>query len=249
MLPYVRRAAHAGARERDADSITIVGASLAGIRGAETLRNDGYDGPITVIGDETETYDRPPLSKQLLAGKWDLDRVALYRPERLAELDLDLRLGVRATALDLTRPIPRARRRHERLPFDGLLIATGSSPRTLPNTPSLAGVYTLRTLDDSLAIRREFERNPRVVVVGAGFIGAEVAATARELGPRRHDDRGVAGARSAGCSATRSATYGRDRIAITTSICGSASVSTGSTGASGSSASDCPTDRSSTPTS
>lgn len=164
------------------DSITIVGASLAGLRGAETLRNEGYDGRITVFGDETEApYDRPPLSKQLLAGKWEVDRTVLYRPERMAELDLDLRLGVRATALDL-RDRSLELDGHRRVPFDGLLIATGSSPRTLPDTPSLDGLYTLRTLQDSLAIRREFERNPRVVVVGAGFIGAEVAATARELG-------------------------------------------------------------------
>jgi len=164
------------------DSITIVGASLAGLRGAETLRNDGYDGRITVIGDETETpYDRPPLSKQLLSGKWEVDRTVLYRPERLAELDLDLQLGVRATGLDLR---DRALQLDggRRMPFDALLVATGSSPRHLPNTPSLDGLYTLRTLEDSLAIRREFESGPRVVVVGAGFIGAEVAATARERG-------------------------------------------------------------------
>ena len=162
-------------------SITIVGASLAGLRGAETLRNDGFDGRITVFGEETETYDRPPLSKQLLAGKWDVDRVALYRPERMAELDLDLRLGVRVTALDLRdRSIQLDGDANVR--FDALLVATGSSPRMLPGTPVLDGLYTLRTLQDSLAIRREFERNPRVVVVGAGFIGAEVAATARELG-------------------------------------------------------------------
>jgi NADPH-dependent 2,4-dienoyl-CoA reductase/sulfur reductase-like enzyme len=164
------------------DSITIVGASLAGLRGAETLRNEGYDGRITVIGDETEApYDRPPLSKQLLAGKWEVDRTALYRPERLAELALDLRLGVRATGLDL-RDRALELDGGRRMPFDALLVATGSSPRRLPNTPSLDGLYTLRTLDDSLAIRREFESGPRVVVVGAGFIGAEVAATARERG-------------------------------------------------------------------
>ena len=164
------------------NSVTIVGASLAGLRGAETLRSDGFDGRITVVGDETEApYDRPPLSKQLLAGKWEVDRVALYRAERLVELDLDFELGVRATALDL-RDRSLELDGHRRLPFDGLLIATGSSPRQLPNTPELEGIYTLRTLADSLAIRREFESGPRVVVVGAGFIGAEVAATARERG-------------------------------------------------------------------
>jgi NADPH-dependent 2,4-dienoyl-CoA reductase/sulfur reductase-like enzyme len=164
------------------DSVTIVGASLAGLRGAETLRNDGYDGRITVIGEETATpYDRPPLSKQLLSGKWEVDRTVLYRAERLAELDLDLQLGVRATGLDL-RDRALELDGGRRMPFDALLVATGSSPRLLPNTPSLDGLYTLRTLEDSLAIRREFESGPRVVVVGAGFIGAEVAATARERG-------------------------------------------------------------------
>ena len=164
------------------NSITIVGASLAGLRGAETFRNAGFDGPITVIGDESiAPYDRPPLSKQFLAGKWDEDRTALYRDERLAELELDLQLGVRATALDLRDRVLELDGR-ERRPFDGLLIATGSSPRLLPNTPPLEGLYTLRTLDDSRALRAEFERGPRVVVVGAGFIGAEVAATAREQG-------------------------------------------------------------------
>ena len=164
------------------ESITIVGASLAGLRGAEALRNEGFDGRITVIGDETDApYDRPPLSKQLLSGKWDVDRTVLYRAERLAELDLDFHLGVRATALDL-RDRSLELDGNRRMSFDGLLIATGSSPRHLPNTPQLDGLYTLRTLADSLAIRREFEGGPRVVVVGAGFIGAEVAATARERG-------------------------------------------------------------------
>ena len=164
------------------ESITIVGASLAGLRGAETLRNDGYDGRITVIGDETEApYDRPPLSKQLLAGKWEVDRIGLYRTERLAELDLDLHVGVRATGLDLRERVLELDG-GRRMPFDALLVATGSSPRLLPNTPALDGLYTLRTLQDSLALRREFERGPRVVVVGAGFIGAEVASTARERG-------------------------------------------------------------------
>src|SRR5207344_3286688 len=127
------------------ESITIVGASLAGLRGAETLRNDGYDGRITVVGDETGApYDRPPLSKQLLAGKWEVDRTLLYREDRLAELDLDLQLGVRATGLDLRhRTLELDGQRH--LSFDGLLIATGSSPRLLPGTPALAGLYTLRT--------------------------------------------------------------------------------------------------------
>ncbi|GJM38257.1 MAG: pyridine nucleotide-disulfide oxidoreductase [Acidimicrobiales bacterium] len=163
--------------------ITIVGASLAGLRAAESLRRQDYDGPITLIGDEPHApYDRPPLSKQFLAGDWDEDRLALTKPEKLADHDLTFRLGTRATAFDL------ASRRltlddGSDLEVDGLLIATGARCRTLPGTEDLDGVFVLRGLDDSLAIRRAFDAGPRrVVVVGAGFIGAEVAATARESG-------------------------------------------------------------------
>lgn len=165
------------------DSVTIVGASLAGLRAAETLRRSGFDGPITMIGDEThEPYDRPPLSKQILAGDWEPDRAALTTPERLAELELDLRLGVRAVAFDL------ALRRltldvGDDLTVDGLVIATGARCRTLPGADQLGGVHVLRGLDDCLALRADLESSPaRVVVIGAGFIGAEVAATARTRG-------------------------------------------------------------------
>jgi len=171
---------HRGVSRR---SITIVGASLAGLRAAESLRRQEFDGPITLIGDEPHApYDRPPLSKQFLAGEWTDDRLALTKPERLAELDFGFRLGTRATAFDL------ASRRltlddGDALEVDGLLIATGARCRTLPGTEGMEGVFVLRGLDDSLAIRAAFDRNPsRVVVVGAGFIGAEVAATARERG-------------------------------------------------------------------
>jgi 3-phenylpropionate/trans-cinnamate dioxygenase ferredoxin reductase subunit len=171
---------HRGVSRR---SITIVGASLAGLRAAESLRRQEFDGPITLIGDESHApYDRPPLSKQFLAGEWDRDRLALTKPEKLAELDLDFRLGTRATAFDL------AGRRltlddGEDLEVDGLLIATGARCRTLPGTEGIGGVFVLRSLDDSEAIRNAFSAGPsRVVVVGAGFIGAEVAATARQLG-------------------------------------------------------------------
>ena len=164
-------------------SITIVGASLAGVRAAESLRRQGFDRPITLIGDEAHApYDRPPLSKQFLAGEWDADRLALTKPEKLAEFDLDLRLGVRAAGFDL------GRRRltladGDTLDVDGLLVATGARCRTLPGTEGMGGVFTLRGLDDAEAIRVAFDAGPsRVVVVGAGFIGAEVAATARQRG-------------------------------------------------------------------
>ena len=164
-------------------SITVVGASLAGIRAAESLRRQDFDGPITLIGDEVHApYDRPPLSKQFLAGDWGEDRLVLTQPDKLADLDLDLRFGVRAVSFDLTTRRLGLQGDDDRV-VDGLLVATGARCRTLPGTEGLAGVFVLRSLDDSLAIRAAFEAGPqRVVVVGAGFIGAEVAATARTLG-------------------------------------------------------------------
>jgi len=162
--------------------VTIVGASLAGLRAAETLRRDGFGGRISLIGDEPHVpYDRPPLSKQLLAGDWEIDRISLSPTERMADLDLDLRLGQRATALDVASHTVDIEGTTEE--YDGLLIATGASCRTLPGTEGIAGVHTLRTLYDSIAIRDALRSGPRrVVVVGAGFIGAEVAATALGYG-------------------------------------------------------------------
>ena len=164
-------------------SVTVVGASLAGMRAAEALRREGFDGTVTVIGDETDApYDRPPLSKQVLAGEWPPERVALYDEDALADLRLGWRLGRRAVGFDAaSRTVTLDD--GERLTSDGVVIATGARTRTLRGTESLAGVYTLRTLADSLAIGAEFDATPgRVVVVGAGFIGAEVAATARDRG-------------------------------------------------------------------
>ena len=164
-------------------SIHIVGASLAGIRAAEALRRREYDGPIVLIGDEPHLpYDRPPLSKQVLAGTWDVDRIQLTKPEKLEELDLDIRLGVRATGFDLGSRTLSTSDGDEVV--DGLLIATGARCRTLPGTEGMGGVHVLRDLDQTVALRVELDAGPsRVVVVGAGFIGAEVAATcrAREL--------------------------------------------------------------------
>ena len=166
-------------------SVTIVGASLAGLRAAETLRRDGFDGPITLIGDEAhEPYDRPPLSKQVLAGDWEPDRIALTPSDKLADLDLDLRLGATAAGFDLasrTLRLTGGENEGETLEVDALLIATGARCRTLGQPRE--GVHVLRSLDDCLALRADFNAAPdRVVVVGAGFIGAEVAATARTRG-------------------------------------------------------------------
>ena len=166
-------------------SVTIVGASLAGLRAAETLRRDGFDGPITLIGDEAhEPYDRPPLSKQVLAGDWEPDRIALTPSDKLADLDLDLRLGATAAGFDLASRTLRTTGGEtggQTLEVDALLIVTGARCRTLGQPRE--GVHVLRSLDDCLALRADFDAAPdRVVVVGAGFIGAEVAATARTRG-------------------------------------------------------------------
>ena len=164
------------------EAITVIGASLAGLRGVETLRSDGFDGRITLMGDEShQPYDRPPLSKQVLAGDWEPDRIRLAGPDRLADLEVDLRLGQRATGLDLEAHTVEVDGVAEE--FDGLLIATGARCRTLPGTGRLAGVHTLRTIDDCLAIRAAVEAVPRrLVVVGAGFIGSEVASVAVDRG-------------------------------------------------------------------
>jgi NADPH-dependent 2,4-dienoyl-CoA reductase/sulfur reductase-like enzyme len=164
------------------ERIVVVGASLAGLRAAEALRRGGFTGTLTLVGAEEHLpYDRPPLSKQLLAGDWDVDRVWLRKPDDYDPLGLDLRLGRRATDLDVQ---GREVLLHggEVLPYDGVIIATGAAPRRLPGCPLIDGVVELRTLDDSLALRKAFEQQPKVVVVGAGFIGAEVAATARQRG-------------------------------------------------------------------
>lgn len=164
--------------------IVIVGASLAGFRAAEELRALGHDGSITLVGDEPHRpYERPPLSKQVLAGTQPPE-VTEVRPVvgSIDDLALDWRLGTSATGLDLAdRAVLLGG--GERLPYDGLVIATGASPRRLPGTDHLARVNTLRTVDDSLAIHAALEASPqRMAVVGAGFIGAEVAATCRGLG-------------------------------------------------------------------
>lgn len=165
--------------------IVIVGGSLAGLRAAETLRVEGYDGPLTIVGDEPHApYDRPPLSKQVLQGEWDAARVALPAASNEG-LAIEWIRGHAAVGLDLEgRTVVLDDDR--RLPFGGLVIATGARPRTIPGTDGLAGVHVLRTLDDALALRADVDAlvdgGGRVVVIGAGFIGAEVAASCRTLG-------------------------------------------------------------------
>ncbi|MDH3727370.1 MAG: FAD-dependent oxidoreductase [Myxococcales bacterium] len=159
----------------------IVGASLAGLRTAEFLRRGGFEGKLVLIGDEKHLpYDRPPLSKEVLRGEWEPDRLALRR-KSYDELSVDLKLGRRAIALDTD-----AHEVHlegdKSVTFDDLVVATGAHARKLPNQPDLSGLFTLRTLDDALTIRDALKTASRVAVIGAGFIGAEVAASARQLG-------------------------------------------------------------------
>ncbi|MFF3990751.1 NAD(P)/FAD-dependent oxidoreductase [Streptomyces sp. NPDC001797] len=161
--------------------IVVVGASAAGLTTAETLRRRGWNGELTLIGDESRPpYDRPPLSKQILTGTWEPDRATLRTLRDLDRLKADLRLGQRAQALDV--PGRQVRLEGgERIGFDALVVATGVAPRRLPDS-DLAGVHVLRTLDDALALRAALLAGPRVVVVGAGFLGTEVAAAARAMG-------------------------------------------------------------------
>ncbi|MFV2118987.1 NAD(P)/FAD-dependent oxidoreductase [Streptomyces sp. Act-28] len=164
-------------------SITVVGASLAGLSAVRALRAEGYDGGIVVVGEERHTpYDRPPLSKDFLKGDVDVEDLALGDVDEYESLGVQWLLGERAVRLDpAARTVTLAGGRRVRT--EGVVIATGAEPRTLPGTDGPAGVHTLRTLDDAQALRAELlDGLPRVVVIGAGFIGAEVASTAHRLG-------------------------------------------------------------------
>ncbi|MFE1310637.1 NAD(P)/FAD-dependent oxidoreductase [Streptomyces sp. NPDC058755] len=164
-------------------SITVVGASLAGLSTVRALRSEGYQGEIVVVGEERHTpYDRPPLSKEFLKGDLDADALALGDADEYEELGVRWLLGERAVRLDpADRSVTLAGGRQPRT--DGVVIATGATPRRLPGMEGLAGVHTLRTLDDARSLRTELLNGlPRVVVIGAGFIGAEVASTAHRLG-------------------------------------------------------------------
>lgn len=169
----------------DLHRVVVVGASLAGLRSAEALRREGYAGALTILGDEPHRpYDRPPLSKELLAGEMDGDDIAL--PGR-DELDAEWVLGDAAVALDPARRVVTTAAGRA-LPYDGLVIATGSAPRRLPAFDvALPNVLELRTLDDALGLRAQLTRPAgtapaRLLIVGCGFIGVEVASTARALG-------------------------------------------------------------------
>jgi 3-phenylpropionate/trans-cinnamate dioxygenase ferredoxin reductase subunit len=162
--------------------VVVVGASAAGVTTAETLRREGYTGRLTLVGDEKVLpYDRPPLSKQVLAGTWEPEKTLLRPNSAYVDHDIELKLGSAASGLDLARRTV-ALSNGEEIAYDGLVIATGTTPRTLPFGHDLAGVHVLRTIDDALALRGDLLRSSAVVVVGAGFLGTEAAASARLLG-------------------------------------------------------------------
>jgi NADPH-dependent 2,4-dienoyl-CoA reductase/sulfur reductase-like enzyme len=162
------------------EHIVVVGASLAGVRATETLRREGYAGRLTVLGEEPYApYDRPPLSKELLTGEMAPEELALtVAPEAEAEW----RLGERAVALDTAARTIRTAVGDE-LAYDGLLIATGSAPRRVPGLePDGARIVEVRTIEDGLRLRELLAGASSVLVVGAGFVGVEVASSARTLG-------------------------------------------------------------------
>ena len=161
----------------------IVGASLAGAKAAETLRSEGFGGPVILLGTETERpYERPPLSKGYLLGKEDKSVIYVHEEGWYAEHGVDLRLGVTVTAVDRAgRTVTTAD--GESIGYDQLLLATGASPRRL-NIPGAGreGVLYLRTVGDSERLAAAFQGGGRVVTVGAGWIGLEATAAAREAG-------------------------------------------------------------------
>ncbi|GAB3079711.1 FAD-dependent oxidoreductase [Intrasporangium mesophilum] len=196
--------------------VVVVGAGVAGLTAADTLRRRGWGGTISVVGaEEHRPYDRPPLSKQVLSGGWGLDRILLRSSPALTADDAHWYLGESAVRLDLDNRVVHTSR-DRTLPFDGLVVASGSRPRRLPFGDDFANTHLLRTWEDAVALREAFAAATSVVVIGAGFLGCEVAAAAcaaglsttlvdplstpmeRHLGPvvgselaRVHHDRGV----------------------------------------------------------
>jgi 3-phenylpropionate/trans-cinnamate dioxygenase ferredoxin reductase component len=164
-------------------TFAIVGAGLAGAKAAETLRDEGFGGRIVLIGDEPERpYERPPLSKGYLAGKDERDKAFVHDADFYESHNIELRTGARVTAIHAPGQ-ELVLGDSERLRFDRLLLTTGAEPRRLDLPGSdLPGILYLRTLADSDTLRAGLELGPRVAVIGAGWIGCEVAATARELG-------------------------------------------------------------------
>lgn len=160
--------------------VVVVGAGLAGLRTAEELRRAEFAGEIVLIGKESHLpYDRPPLSKEVVRGERDV--TTLKPREFFDEKNIELRLDTEVTGLDTaSRKIRLAN--GETLAYDDVIIATGLVPRRIPGLPELGGVHVLRTLEDSLAVRAELEHGRKALIVGAGFIGCELASSFRAKG-------------------------------------------------------------------
>jgi 3-phenylpropionate/trans-cinnamate dioxygenase ferredoxin reductase subunit len=159
--------------------VLIVGAGLAGSRCAEVLRAEGFGGEVVLVGaEEHSPYERPALSKELLAGR--RHEVALRPDGFWREKSIDLRLGTRVRRIDFRRRIAHAGA--DSIRFDALVLATGARPRRIPTLDGPRGVHSLRTLDDARALGADLGAGRRLAIVGAGFVGAEVASTAVELG-------------------------------------------------------------------
>lgn len=169
---------------RPGAGVVIIGGGLAGQRAIETLRRNGHDAPMSIVSDEpVAPYDRPPLSKEYLAGKLDEAHLRFRADDWYRDRNVELRLGERATGLDVaTRELILSS--GSRLAFSQLLIATGSTPRRLPGTERFCNVHVLRGLADAQRLRDAIRPDAHVVVVGAGFIGQEVACTAHGRGAR-----------------------------------------------------------------
>lgn len=163
-------------------SAVVVGASLGGLRAASALRTFGFEGRITLVGDERHLpYDRPPLSKEVLTGEKEPADVVLRPASYFKEQEIELRLGSAATGWDAaSRTVILAD--GEKLGYEAAVIAAGARARTLPGAGGMPGVRVMRTVDDATAIRSSLETARRLAVVGAGFIGSEVAASARSRG-------------------------------------------------------------------
>lgn len=165
-------------------TVTIVGASLSGWRAAQELREQGFDGRLVIVGDEQDgPYDRPQLSKEFLTGQWEPEELALGNAAEYAELEAEWLLGSRATQLN-----PRAGtvglQDGSQVRTDGVVIATGCTRARIPGSGELPGSHVLYTLDDANALRAEVRSGARVVVVGGGLAGAEVASACQELKAR-----------------------------------------------------------------
>ncbi|MEA5453867.1 FAD-dependent oxidoreductase [Sinomonas sp. JGH33] len=161
-------------------TLAIVGSSLAGLSAARAARSEGFEGRLVLIGDEIHRpYDRPPLSKDFLSGKVGAESLALEDPDQ--DLGVEWLLGTRAESFDAaSKTVVLADGR--RVEADGVVLATGSTARMLPGFEGFENVYTLRTLDDAQLLRDELRPGAKLLVVGAGLIGAEVASTARAAG-------------------------------------------------------------------